>query len=158
MNRAFLQQHVKDYDLVVLGGDWATVFNENDLDGTKELIKWLASEVKLVVIMPSPKRYDKNVNALYVRSVFLDQPFDISTVAITADESAVQAHQQLEQLAGKFSNVVMISRHQLFKGDTTSEKIPYSADGGHISIYGAEAAAELFLSDQGMQELVGRMK
>ena len=158
MNRAFLQQHVKDYDLVVLGGDWATVFNENDLDGTKELIKWLASEVKLVVIMPSPKRYDKNVNALYVRSVFLDQPFDISTVAITADESAVQAHQQLEQLAGKFSNVVMISRHQLFKGDTTSEKIPYSADGGHISIYGAEAAAELFLSGHGMQELVGRMK
>ena len=158
MNRTFLQEHVKDYDLVVLGGDWATVLNEKDMDGVKDLIQWLSSQVKLVVIMPSPKRYDKNVNALYVRSVFLDHPFDISSVTTKADESAVQAHQQLEQLAGQFSNVLMISRQQLFQGDTTSEKIPYSADGGHISIYGAEAAAELFLSGQGMQELSERLK
>lgn len=158
MNRTFLQAHAKDYDLVVLGGDWATVFNENDMDGVKELIQWLATEVKLVVIMPSPKRYDQNVNALYVRSVFFNQPFDISSVATTADESAVRAHQQLEQIAGQFINVMMINREQLFKGDTSSEKIPYSADGGHISIYGAEAAAKLFLSGQGAQELAERLK
>lgn len=158
LNRAFLQQQAKDYDMVIVGGDWATVFNEKELDAVQELIRWLSSEVKLVVIMPSPKRYDQNVNALYVRSVFFKQPFDLSTVSSVADESAVRAQQQLGQFAEQFSNVILINRSQLFAGDVSSEQVPYSADGGHISIYGSEAAAELFLSGQGITELAEHLK
>ena len=108
--------------------------------------------------MPSPKRYDQNVNALYVRSVFFKQAFDLSSVSSVADESAVQAHQQLEQFAEQFNNVILIDRSQLFAGDVTSAQVPYSADGGHISIYGSEAAADLFMSGQGIAELAEHLK
>lgn len=158
LNRAFLQQQAKAYDMVILGGDWATVLNDNDLDAVKDLIRWLSAQVKLVVLMPSPKRYDQNVNALYVRSVFFKQAFDLSSVSSVADEGAVRVHQQLEQFAQQFNNVILIDRSQLFVGDVTSAQVPYSADGGHISIYGSEAAADLFMSGQGITELAEHLK
>lgn len=149
-NRKYLLENYSEYDFVILSGSWGSVFAGEQLDGALELIRLLSSKVKVVVIMPAPKEFDANPLHEYRRAIWFRYDFDIKKIGTVKDKNANKANQILRTYSKKFSNVIYVDRDLLFSNngvpaDITSDGIPFSFDGGHISTYGSLKAATNFL-------------
>ncbi|MNN86380.1 hypothetical protein D3C81_2037910 [compost metagenome] len=62
----------------------------------------------------------------------------------------------------KYKNVIYLSRGSLFNvdgnpSDVTAENIPYSLDGGHISVYGSIMSAHAFEGTSSYDDLKRRV-
>jgi hypothetical protein len=149
-NREYLKNNVADYEFVVLGGSWGSVFSKGKLDDVLETIAFLSGRVKAVVVMAAPRKFDTNPVNEYKRSLWYGYKFDISRVGSSKDDVTKNANDVLRRHAEGFANVVFVDRDSLFlrdgrPSDVTEEGIPYSLDGGHISIYGSKSAAVNFI-------------
>ena len=124
-----------------------------------DLIVFSATRTKLVIIMPSPRQFDRDVGALYKKSLIFKRPFVIENISVSSDRNAVFANTQLDEVSQKFINVFYINREAIFNvsgkpSDLTREFIPYSWEGSHISIYGAKMGAESFLTTRKYEQLI----
>ena len=158
VNRRYLQDHLGSYEFVVFSANWGAVLKQNKLQGSVDLIKASAARARLVLVMPSPRQFDVDTMFLYKRSIMFKSAFPLEQVSTRKDELAVAAQRQLEQATQGLSNVQFISRDALFNvdgkpSDLTRDGIPFSLDGGHISTYGAKAAAAAFLQSPAYQAL-----
>ena len=127
------------------------------IDGMDEI----AATAKLVVVMPSPKLYDLNPLSAYKKSLMFGQPFSMATIGIERDDNARKANEAMRNAAAKRDNIVYIERSDLFTSggrmsDLDSRGIPFSLDGGHISIYGAKASADAFLRTAKYRDITRR--
>jgi len=157
-NRKYVRESISNYDLVILGGSWLTVIEQNKMDGVLALIDYAAQRTKLVVIMATPPQYDVDVMALFRKSLLHNAAFDITKVPSNRDVLAVKANTILEEAAAKYPNVIYIDRNSLFgvagvPAGMASDGIPFAFDKGHISIHGAKIAADIFLKSTKYKEL-----
>jgi hypothetical protein len=149
LNRKYLADNYSNYDFVIFGGSWGDVYAKNKMDGLFDEISTTASKVKFVVVMAAPTFFDEDVGAMYRRSIFFHENFDISRVSKGNDKSFAEANNQLKEFTKKYPNVLFFDRDSLFNingqpSDLSTENIPYSLDGKHINIYGSKAAFTSF--------------
>lgn len=161
-NRDYLLQNAERYEAVILAAHWGQVLNQQKMDSVAKLIEILSSRVHLLILMPSPKLFDADVNRRYQKAVSFTEPFDIESVGTTSDKTARAAHKLLAEIAERHPNVVFIDRADLYsdpgrQDDIMADGIPYSWDGSHISVLGAKAAAVHYRESAHYRELLKRL-
>lgn len=162
LNRQYLRDHMASYDFIVFSGNWGAVLKQNKLEGTQALIREAAAKAKLVVLMPSPKQFDLDAMSVYKRSIMFKTAFHIDQIPTQKDAMSQAAFRQLAEASKPLGNVLLIERDALFNvdgrpSDLSSEGVPFSLDGGHISTYGAKAAAAAFLASPSYQAFLARL-
>jgi peptidoglycan/LPS O-acetylase OafA/YrhL len=145
-NRRYLQDHAGDFAAVILGGAWTSVVRDGYLAGSINLIKWLTSLGKPVLVMPGPPVYDSNVNYSFQLAQELHESYDLTKSLSNNDAATRQANATLADAVRGIAGAVFVDRDALFdrrygNGHLTAEGKPYSLDGAHISVYGSRALA-----------------
>lgn len=157
-NRDYLNKHFSDYDFVVLSGAWGNILEQDKLEGVLSLIRRSAKESKFVLVMASPKQYDKNVMDAYKKSLVFDSAFDISKFSYKRDDITTKAHTLILQESKKHTNVIFVDRASIYgDSETTANGIPLSLDGGHISILGSKTVSDNFLRSEIYQDFVKKL-
>ncbi len=151
IDRRHLREHLGRYDFVVFAGIWGVVAAQKKLDGLFDAIALASTTNRLVVVMADPVTFDSDVRTQYQRRVVVGLPFDIRRFTKAADRATVESNRLVEAYCRRFPNVVFLERDALFQvdgrpSDVSRDNVPFSLDGGHISVYGAKQAAEAFLS------------
>ena len=76
------------------------------------------------------------------------------------DKYASDANYYLKGVSEKYPNVYFIDRSHLYRGSNTFEKdgfiIPYSLDGGHISMLGSKKSAEYFMNHSDFESIMDK--
>lgn len=150
LNRKYLREHILDYDVVIFAGSWRSVYSKKQMQDLYNAISFASNNIKLVVLMAAPTTFDTNVAVRYKRSLMLGQYFDINKFSKDKDVLTREVNFKLEELASKYDNVLYLDRSSLFHtdngvpSDVTTENIPFSLDGGHISTYGSQMSAIAF--------------
>jgi peptidoglycan/LPS O-acetylase OafA/YrhL len=144
-NRQYVKDHAKDYDFIVLSGLWMQLESENKLSEVEELLNYLITDLdKKVIIMAQAPLFDR---ISILKSIYMHHNPKI----IDKDVDVRLINKNFNLLADNNTNLYFITREQLFANNSedilkvTSEGLPYSLDGIHLSIYGSFKAAENFL-------------
>lgn len=154
LDRERVLQTVDNYQMVILGANWASIESAGDLSGSLALVDELVRRGKLVVIMPSPTLFDQDIHAVYTKSRLFGVRFIRSAVTTNRDAEAQLVNAELRDAASTRHRVLFLDRSSMFNQDAlTSEGRPYSLDGGHISIYGARQAAIKFSGSHTLEDL-----
>lgn len=145
-NRNYVIEHIKDYDAIIIFAVWTKLEQHNLMDDVLGLIEYAVGKNVAVIIMSQPAMLTRNsvISSSYMNSLprYGDQ-----------EELTIQINSKLSSLAID-KNVFFVERDALFKDPIsggsilTSDGVPYSWDGGHISIYGSHKAAENFLKTE----------
>jgi len=156
-DRKFVRDNLSKYDFAVLSGMWGDVLTKNKMQSVFDLIHVASSSTRVVVIMASPKQFDSDIMVLYKESLLYRTMFDLTKVTTIKDKKALEANSMLQAASAIYSNVIFVDRDSLFTingrmSDVTKDGIPFSLDGGHLSIYGSESAGTLFLQSQKYKE------
>jgi peptidoglycan/LPS O-acetylase OafA/YrhL len=144
INRQFLKDNVNDYDVIILSGMW----NSDKLLEVEQVINFIKKYDKKIIIMPSPVKYDLNVGKRYLYTKLFDIPSSSMSFPYKKDEKVSLLDDKLQTIINGEQNSFFISRYDAFSLDNgnnvsplSRENIPYSLDGGHLSVYGAIQAA-----------------
>ncbi|MDG1122943.1 MAG: acyltransferase family protein [Glaciecola sp.] len=148
LNRAYLKQHMQQYNNLIIAGAWDDALYLGQLEDVKQVIASAASMQINVFIMPAPHRYKQNPLSYFYRRFYFNQPFDINELDDN-DTLTTAANIRLSEIADQYPNVSFIKRSWLFTNNNTftinEVAIPYSLDGKHISILGAKQSAKFFM-------------
>lgn len=149
-NRRYFERSAGAYDIIVFSGWWTGVVDRGELGGVQAALALAARSAKRVIVMPAPRTFDTNVTLRYQRRRFLGLPFHISNFPAERDVATRAANAAIANLVRAYSNVVMLDRADLFTvdgqlADVTSEGVPFSLDGAHLSVYGSLAAGRVLL-------------
>lgn len=150
-NRAHVRATMERYDVLILAGNWDVVLERGLMPDALRFIAQAGARMKRVVLMPTPAQFDSDVLAAYRKSLWFDRPFNIATFPARKDAAARKANAILEEEARDMGNALYIHREALFDSpglppNLTPDGVPFSFDGGHISVYGSQQAAQLFLA------------
>lgn len=160
-DRAYARREILEVQVVVLGGSWGAIQTAGYLDAALAFIQDTAAKTPLVVVMPTPVQYDLSPLAFYQKSVMYGNNFRIESLSRKRDEAAMQADARIAAYAKRIDNVIVLSRTDVF-GDgnrlfVADSGAPYSADGLHISVHGAQRAANAFLKTPRGREIMARV-
>ena len=107
--------------------------------------------------MAAPKSYATNPVESFKKSIYLD----ISTVIDndnSYDLATHEANMRIKKIADKYDNVHFIDRTYLYdKSNTFSVNgltVPYSYDGGHLSILGSKYSAKYFMAHSDYDRII----
>lgn len=145
INRAFLAENLKSYDLVVYGGEWDQIENYGYLDDVISLLEYtLASSDAEVILMTTPIKFTPQS---VERAIYFS---DGARLTERAEHEAQleRIHDAFNAFAARHARVHFWDREMIFGDNPTvsPEGLPYSLDGGHVSIYGSLQAAETFIA------------
>ncbi len=156
-NRTYVKTQLENIDFIVLAAVWSemppTQSNEiyNLID---TLLKTTAIDI---ILMPEPAKLTRKS---VMRKVYLNGKLEASPQEI----KAVAFNRKLAKIAESNTRVHYINRRQLFtSSDSANEwfdknELPYSWDGGHISIYGSKQASDNFMKNNGADDLMQFLK
>jgi len=145
MNRKFAKKHIDDFDTIILSVRW-DAFRRSDIDYSNEVyefVNYLVEKGKNVIFLPAPTIFHANIGEKYKETLLSDDEFDIKNYLIDESNNHYNIEKSRELLVSipTLENFISIPKSLLYPEDTFDHKgnnIPYSADGGHISILGAE--------------------
>lgn len=144
-NRAYVKKNVNNVDLVILSAVWSDLPEKNFMEVFGLISTLLENKRLKIVVMAQPAQFSR---ASVMRTVYLQGKLEYSS----SENKALKANTILQAFADKNSRVLFIDRNMLFSPSTNSiegydkKGLPYSFDGGHISIYGGNQAADNFLN------------
>ena len=125
------------------GGNWGIIANAGLLPEVFALIDSALAQDKRVIVMQAPVQLEP---AAIERALYRRQPPPVSVDE--ADTSAAHA-----AMAARYAGTALewITRDDMFGAGTRAQRLtpqgyPWSLDGGHLSVYGAEQAALHYLS------------
>lgn len=149
LNRKYFRANASKYDFIILGAAWQSVMKLDHEQEVLDVVDWAAQNAGLVVVMASPFSFDYSPLIGYQRAGYRHLDFDINKIGRKRDPDTVRANLRLEMLAKNYPNVFFVGREALFSVDgklsyLTAEGVPFNWDNGHLSIYGAQAAAAIF--------------
>jgi len=153
LNRNYVKETLVDNDFIILSAVWGTL-PETNFDEVIDLIRSLSEHTSLkIIIMPQPPALTRSsvMRAAYTQGGRLEYS--------TGEFSVSKINQTLRNLANESDNILFIERSMLFKhsskaeGIYTKQALPYSLDGGHISIYGSQEAADNFITNGAIETL-----
>jgi hypothetical protein len=148
-NRDWLVENLANYDYIVLAGAWARVFQLGLGDEVFESIRRMRAESPdtRLVIMQTPPAFERGSveNAVYNQQVSLTRDIEED---VLADAFWARLVREFSGDAG----VLMLDRQRIgFVDDgvfKTAEGYPYSLDGRHLSILGAESLYRQMREDE----------
>jgi hypothetical protein len=124
------------------------MWDSDKLLEVEQVINFIRKYDKKIIIMPSPVKYDLNVGKRYLYTKLLDLPSSSMSFPYTKDEKVSLFDDKLQTIISGEQNGLFISRYNTFSLDNgitlsplSKENVPYSLDGGHLSVYGATQAA-----------------
>lgn len=154
MNRDYVERSLGQYDTIILSATWKILANEGALVEVENLVDTLTNEKsKRVIIMAQPASLEKQsvTRAVYNGGHLILHGNDVQVKAV---------NKQLSDWALKNKNVFFIDRASMFEPPNTDQDrlltvdgLPYSWDGGHISIYGSERAGANYIISPNFLEL-----
>lgn len=157
LNRSYLEENIHNYENIVFAGSWGEVLEMRYFNDIEELIYEAAKNDVNIFILAGPYQYQKNPLNITYRNIY----FDSSATNNDSGDSDVmmkKANIKLKKLTEKYENVYFIDRTSLYEDDNTFElgglDIPYSADGGHISILGAKQSAQHFMRQDEYKHII----
>jgi len=158
-NRAYLKENLHNYDNLIIAGQWEAALNTDQLDEVKELARKANEHQLNVFILAAPYQFSGNpLNHLY-RSIYFDLGFDINQVP-SNDLNMANANAMMKKFSIENENFHYIDRQLLYNKTGTFElnglTIPYSLDGGHISILGSKQCAKHFVSSPHYKEIMSK--
>ncbi|MCP4412549.1 MAG: acyltransferase [Gammaproteobacteria bacterium] len=148
INREFVQDNVQNYDAVIISAVWLRLENEGVLKEIYEFINYVTREKRLkIIIMPQPPKVSRQS---VLRSVYYGGEVQYEG----SDEKVRTINSDLKAISSKNKNVLYLERESLFSTLSeskllyTNDSLPYSWDGGHLSIYGSNKAGENFVDSR----------
>ena len=153
-NRHYVTENIQNYDYIILGGSWSKNFSSPDtVKGLEHIIN--LAKGKKIIIMAEPYQFNADVGELYKRSVWKKERFDISPYMDALSLAGMKnADDILDKLSQTYSNILYLTRDDLFdKSQYANRDVPYSLDGGHISVLGSVEAEKFFSSHAGRNKL-----
>jgi peptidoglycan/LPS O-acetylase OafA/YrhL len=157
-NREFLRQHAKEYEVLILAGLWNRVESDGYATDVMNVIDYLLKNTDAtILVMPSP--------ALITRSS-LEKSVLTGDIQLMLDEKrqndVEKFHKRILMLSNINDRVILLDSKMLFgdyfssNGVLTSDGLPYSLDGTHISIYGSLFSSKRVLSDPHLKDRLAR--
>jgi peptidoglycan/LPS O-acetylase OafA/YrhL len=148
-NRKFLAEHARDFDAIILGGEWGKILSQGKLQDVLDNIKELSEKAPLIIVMASPTQFDQNVGQKYLLATALESPFSMKSFTKKKDTIAREANGILKEYTSNFKDVLFLDRSLLFNvngrpSDVSESGAPFSFEGIHLSILGSEQAARGF--------------
>jgi len=135
-NRDWLKNNAKNYDLIFLGGAWSWIEATGISDGALEAVEQLLNVTDAkIVILGAPLHFER----LSVENAIYNNQLEL----VPLEKHQVLNKTFRERLVSKFNREERIEALNLASTIAeeykTADGYPYSLDGSHISIYGAEA-------------------
>lgn len=160
LNREYLHANYRKYKNVILAGSWAAAYRRGQLIDTVSMIQEMAKSNVNLFIMAAPKSYKKSPLSIWKSNILRYISQLELNYNVEYDKPVIQANNILKAEAEKYPNVYFLTRKELYadsdtftlKGSTIA--IPYSYDGGHISILGSENSAEYFMKQESYSEIM----
>ncbi|MCD9530292.1 hypothetical protein [Photobacterium carnosum] len=118
-----------------------------------------------VVYLPNPTIFKRNIRNDYISSMI--QGKSLSEDYLNKENNMVnnnyvkKVEMKLRLLSKHNDNFIYISKSELYKHDffiRDSKLIPYSADGGHISILGAEELASEIINEKSKSKITNLLE
>lgn len=151
INRQYLKDNLGKYKNIIFAGSWDSALAKDQLDDFKLVVEKAANLGINVFIIAAPHRYSKNPLIDFYRSLYFNREYFIS-IPDDADKKVRFANAQLNDFSKRFENVYFFERELLFNDSDTFSvngvNVPYSLDGGHLSVLGSKQAAKKFMGDQ----------
>lgn len=149
LNRDYLKSAVDQYDVIVLSGVWSKLDHVGMLGEVTSLIQTLTqTHNKKVVVMAQPHHLERTS---VMRAVYTNGALEVRDT----DQGVAQLNQSFKDLSLTNDNLFFIGRDAMFDEQgpfgplLSADGVPYSWDGGHLSIYGSLEAGKNFIkSDQ----------
>jgi peptidoglycan/LPS O-acetylase OafA/YrhL len=150
-NRRFAIDHADRFDVVVVAGMWADVFNRGHLAEVADFIDAMAQNNRRVVVMPSPPLYDFDVARHHLRQRLMGTQTDAwQTQTGARDQRARDAYEALARQTRQAPEIRFLTREEVFGVDgacgltRTASSVPISSDGNHLTGFAARQCGRLF--------------
>lgn len=157
LNREYLVSNLKHYKNIVFSGQWRNIKTAEQFKEFEEIIAQASYANVNIIIMAGPKTYDYNPLEAFKKSIYFNKPFHMKD-SEEYDIAMREANLKLKRLTAKYKNVYFIDREYLYGEDGTFQfegiKVPYSYDGGHISILGSKQSAKYFMSHPDYEKII----
>ena len=152
LNREFVASSLDQYDVIILSAVWHVVEEKGLINEVHTLIEQLTKEQGLkVVVMAQPTLLTRSslLGSVYRNGHLIKQKSDAIVQAINAT---------FEGMAEQNKNLLFLNRKALFETRENQilldpDNIPYSWDGGHISIHGSLSAGQNFIQKKEFLQL-----
>lgn len=148
LNRKYLKENMQNYENLIFAGSWGSALAKEQFTDVEMLIDEAAKLDVNILLMAAPYQYQKNPLPNFYRSIYFDSPFELDS-AKGNDTLVNEANMRLDSLSKNYKNVYYIDRTMLYEDDNTFEvdgiNVPYTFDGGHISVIGSKYSAEHFM-------------
>ena len=148
LNRKYLKENMRNYENIIFAGSWGSALKKEQLRDVEILIDEAAKLDVNIFIVAAPYQYQKNPIQNFYRSIYFNFPFKID--AFEGNDTLMnEANMMLDTLSKKYKNVYYIDRTMLYEDNNTFDvdgiNVPYTFDGGHISIIGSKQSAKHFM-------------
>ncbi|WP_201529911.1 acyltransferase family protein [Psychrobacter frigidicola] len=159
LNRKYLKENMQNYENLIFAGSWGSALEKRQLEDVEELIDKAAKLDLNIFIMAAPYQYQKNPIQDFYRSIYFNLPFNID--AFDGSDTLVnEANTRLDNLSRNYRNVYYIDRKMLYEESNTFEvdgiNVPYTLDGGHISVIGSKHSAKHFMNHAKYKSIMSR--
>lgn len=148
LNREYLKENMHNYKNVIFAGSWGSVLSKGQIDDVKSVIVSAASKGVNVFVMAAPYAYRKNPLKDFYQSIYFNRVANYDDLG-SGDEVTNKANLYLREFSQNYSNVHFIGRDLLYRKSNTFDAyglvVPYSLDGGHISMLGSKSSAKYFM-------------
>jgi peptidoglycan/LPS O-acetylase OafA/YrhL len=157
INRSYLKNNMHKYKNIIFAGSWDSVLSKSQFEDVESVIEKSANLGVNVFIMAAPQRYQNNPLRDFYRNLYFDIQLEKNT-STSKDTLMVEGNLRLKKISEKYNNVHFIGRELLYSKQNTFKinelVIPYSLDGGHISILGSKYSAKYFMSKDKYKEII----
>jgi len=153
LNRKYVKDTLVDNDFIILSAVWGSLPKTN-FNEVIDFIRSLSEHGTLkIIIMSQPPALTRSsvMRAVYTQGGRLEYA--------TNETHVSKVNQTLRNLASESDSLLFIERSMLFKHSSstgeiyTKQALPYSLDGGHISIFGSQEAADNFITNGTIETL-----
>lgn len=155
-NRHYVMEHIKDYDVIILAGSWTKNFvNQRSIAGLSDLVEKIHQQHVPIIIMDEPYQFADNVGQLYKQHLWRHQYFNIRPYSTQEMDATLQTTSAiLDKVSTPSPTTLHLRRSDLFSPTHyAQDDVPYSLDGGHISVLGSLAAERYFIEQGGLNKL-----
>ena len=158
LNRQLLKEAIenKDYDNIIFAGSWSSVDQRGWLADFEQVVREASKKAINVFVMPIPTPYRRNPIQPFFNSIYKESTFDLT---VYEGRNTNPVNEKMKTLFASYDNVYFIEQDWLF--EKTKEfcfmqrYVPYTLDGNHISLLGAQQSAQYFMSSIQYQEVMG---
>lgn len=147
-NRSYVRKNLEKYDNIILAARWKTALEQGVFEEIEKSIVEMANNDLEVFIIPGAYQYSQSFVETTYRAIYFNDPLKLPNNNIS-DQSMIEANLMLKKIAEENTKVHFIERDSLYGKKTIFESngitLPYSLDGGHLSILSSKQWAKNFM-------------